>query len=313
MRHTLLFCLLLTASGLRAQTIIELERGGTVRSKTIDDYRDEMQMTERLRSDSILYYDHLRRGFSALHTDSLGLAEAHFGAALKIFPAAPGVHVVHYNLALIDYARGDRRRATARLDKVLAQVPDYTDARLMRAKINLEAGNAREAAEDAQTLLENDVSCEAEPALTQEALFIRAAARYRLRLYVEARADVHRLLKADPGNANAQVLEALIMQQTGQRREALNALNRIVAAWPEHTEALLARAELETELEMHMPARADYDTLIRLHPDDGDLYVERARTLLQLGEKQAARRDLDEALRLGVPRGMVQALYNLTR
>ena len=37
-------------------------------------------------------------------------------------------------------------------------------------------------------------------------------------------------------------------------------------------------------------------------------YIERAKMLLRLGEKKAARTDLDKAIKLGVPHGMVQPL-----
>lgn len=99
----------------------------------------------------------------------------------------------------------------------------------------------------------------------------------------------------------------------GQPKEALNTLNRIVSANPRHEDALLTRAALHLELGMTAPAKADYDQLIALQPKDGNLYVERARTLIKLNDKSGARRDLDKALSLGIPRGMVQALYNLLR
>lgn len=99
----------------------------------------------------------------------------------------------------------------------------------------------------------------------------------------------------------------------GQPKEALNTLNRIVSANPTHEDALLTRAALHLELGMTAPAKADYDQLIALQPKDGNLYVERARTLIKLNDKSGARRNLDKALSLGIPRGMVQALYNLLR
>lgn len=310
----LLLCLLLSLpAALGAQTIIELKPGGSVRAKTVDDYKEEMQMAERLRDDSLAYVDNLRRAFNALHADSLAQAETLFAQALKLRPAAPGNRIIHYNLGLIDLARGREAQAVAKLTALLKDYPNYAEARLARAEANLQLGKAAEAVSDAQTLLDYARDKAVEPALLERARFVRAAARYHLRLYAEAHADLQAILRDAPQNENAQILDALTLQQLGQPREALNRLNLIVAARPESTDALSARAAVEMELGLNVLARADYDELLRLHPDESGYYVERARVLLRLDEKTAARRDLDRAVSLGVPRGMVQALYNLTR
>lgn len=309
-----LFCtalLILLPQAVQAQTVIELDRGGNVRNKTIDDYKEENGMAERQRADSLQYVDHLRRAFNALHSDSLTEAENYFNNALKLRPHAPGNHVVRFNLAQISRARAQYLPALKQLNDLIKEIPNYYDARLARAEINLELGNAREAIVDAEVLINNDALKQIDPDLQLKSVFVRAAAYYRAHRYVEARADIHRLLQVQPNNVNAQILEALTLQKMGQPKEALNTLNRIVSANPSHMDALLTRATLHLELGMTASARADYDQLITLSPKDGNLYVERARTLIKLNDKSAARRDLDTALSLGIPRGMVQALYNL--
>ena len=60
-------------------------------------------------------------------------------------------------------------------------------------------------------------------------------------------------------------------------------------------------------------AKGDYDLLVEKQPTVPEWRVERARALIRLDQKQAARRDLDKAVSLGMPMGMVQALYNLTK
>ena len=86
-----------------------------------------------------------------------------------------------------------------------------------------------------------------------------------------------------------------------------------IGAHPDDADALSTRAQVESGLELFALAKGDYDTLVSIQPDQPDWLVERARTLIRLGEKAAARRDLDKAVSLGLPRGMVQALYNLTK
>lgn len=307
--------LLLTFMGaqLNAQTIIDLKKGGTVRAKTTDDYSEEMGMRERQSQDSVAYINHLRLAFNALYADSLDEAEKRFKAALKLFPEAAGNQVVYYNLALIKLARGKQSEAVEDLTSIIKDFPDYYDARIARAEARLQLNQAREAIQDAETLLAQPATKGVPEDVLWHARFIRAAARYQLHLYADAYADISILLKEQPENENARILEALALQKMGQNKEALNRLNLIVASNPKSIDALTTRASVLAELEMFALARADYDALIELEPNESDFYVERARMLVQIGEKSAARRDLDKAVSLGVPHGVVQALYNLTR
>ncbi len=69
------------------------------------------------------------------------------------------------------------------------------------------------------------------------------------------------------------------------------------------------RAQLEEKAGRDDAARADYDKALRLRPQDGSLYVARAEVLLRLGAQGSARKDLDEAVRLGIPRSSLNSLY----
>lgn len=315
MNRILLFLLLAFGTmQLSAQTIIELKPGGTVRAKTADDYRQENGTAEKMRADSLQYVDHIRRAFSALYADSLTEAEDLLQAALKLRPDATGNHVLRYNLALIRVARGQMADAVKLLDAVLKDHPDHLDSRITRAEANIQLNKAQEALRDANVLLPVDNRFAQIPDDIQErAQFVKAAAHYQMRLYAEARTDIAQILKENPQNINAQILETLCLHHSGQPKEALNRLNFIVAAQPDLPDALSTRAQVESDLEMYAPAKADYDRLIELQPEQSEWLVERARTLIRMGEKAAARKDLDKAVQMGLPMGMVQALYNLTK
>lgn len=299
---------------LQAQTIIPLERGKVgVRAKNIEDYKNDMKMAERLRDDSLLYVDNLRRAFNALHTDSLAQAERLFNEALKLRPTAPGNHIIRYNLGLVDMARGNNVEAIKKLTDIIKTYPNYFDARLARAEAYLQLGRTNEAIDDAQQLLEKQHLDGMTADIAERARFVRAAARYQLRLYTDAHADLQTIMGDNPQNVNAQVLDALTLQHMGRPKEALNRLNLIVEAHPHHIDAISTRAAVEAELNLTAMARADYDTLIKLQPNESSYYIERAKMLIRLGEKKAARNDLDTAVRMGVPQGMVHLLYQQVR
>lgn len=299
---------------LQAQTIIPLERGKVgVRAKNIEDYKNDMKMAERLRDDSLLYVDNLRRAFNALHADSLAQAERLFNEALKLRPTAPGNHIIRYNLGLVDMARGNNVEAIKKLTDIIKTYPNYFDARLARAEAYLQLGRTNEAIDDAQQLLEKQHLDGMTADIAERARFVRAAARYQLRLYTDAHADLQTIIGDNPQNVNAQILDALTLQQMGRPKEALNRLNLIVEAHPHHIDAISTRAAVEAELNLTAMARADYDTLIKLQPNESSYYIERAKMLIRLGEKKAARNDLDAAVRMGVPQGMVHLLYQQVR
>jgi len=307
------FLLALCVAALPAQTIIGIGKGSGVRAKTLDDYATDYRTKERISKDSAEYVDHLRRGLNALYADSLDEAETHFQKAIKQRPDAPGNHIVRYNLALVDIARGQAAKAVEKLTPIIKEYPAYYDARLARCEANLQLSHATEAIEDAGTILGQPEEKGVPADILWRARFVRAAAKYQIRLYADARADIHILLKERPDNENARLLEALTLQKMGQSKEALNRLNIIVASNPQSIDALTTRATVLAELDKPALARADYDALIELQPAESSHYIERARTLIRLGEKSAARADLDKAVKLGVPHGVVQALLNLTK
>ena len=56
----------------------------------------------------------------------------------------------------------------------------------------------------------------------------------------------------------------------------------------------------------------DYAAALRLTPDDAYLYRDRAALYLKMGQKAAARRDLDAAVAHGMPRAALHDMYRQT-
>lgn len=293
----------------KAQTVIDLEQGGTVRAKTMDDYEQEMGFKKRMEADSVAYVDHLRRAFNALHRDSLDEAERLFNQALKKRPDAPGNYIVRYNLGRIEMGRGRFREAIDLFSNVLKQRPGQLEARYDRAVCYAEINNLHAAREDCDLLLESTQ----EHSLKMRGLFLKSAIQMRSHQPDLARETLETILRMDPENQGAALLLAGAYEQMGQPQESLNRLNLFVSAHPDNTDGLLARAELEERLHMDDMARADYDAAIRLLPKEAELYVKRARVLMRLGEKGAARKDLDQAGTLGYPREVVNAMLQKLR
>lgn len=269
---------------LSAQTVIDLHRGGTIRSKTLSDYdRQQRGNAEQARQDSLAYIDCLTRAFNALSRGALDDAESLLSRALDLRPDAPSNYVVRHNLGKIAMARGHWDAAERLLAAALNAQPRHTALRLDHAKACYEAGHLPRCMDDTALLI--DFLCTdstTEDALT-EALMLRAACHDR----------------------------------TGRKDLAVNDLRRILNSHPADTTAalLLAITEAERhELSERYDAAADaYTTAIALTPRDGTLYAARARCYAKRRQRGLARKDLETARDCGLSLGELQPIYDLIR
>lgn len=95
--------------------------------------------------------------------------------------------------------------------------------------------------------------------------------------------------------------EAFLLQEP-QHFEARLGLAHVLQSFPDSADAYAARAAYETELKLYDIALYDWDEAIRRHPLKAGLVVSKADILIALGRKEEARRELNAAIRRGVPR-----------
>lgn len=277
MRHLLTLTLLalltlLPALPVGAQAVIDLGRGGGVRPKTVDDYRQEKResVERRARADSLAYVGCLRRAFNLLAQDSLAGARSELREALRLRPEAPGNYVVHHNLGRILMAQGQPREAADELTLALRAKPDYTQARLDRALCLRDAGSLRAALADLDLLCQTP-ALEKQPEHLRGVLLLRGATLLRLREPERAMQDARQAQRLAPTDLAAPILEAEALEQMGREREAMERLNQLVTSHAESTEALAARAEMEVRQGMTAAAEADLEKALQLDPHDDAL------------------------------------------
>ena len=278
--------LLFTASSMSAQTVIDLNNGGNVRSKTLRDYDREARL-RGAQEDSIRYAECLKRAFSALHCDSLQEAKRNFLEALTLRPTAEGNYIIEQHLGEIAEVEGALLEAEAHYTKALKQKPDLHHVRYSRAAVAVQVHHFNEAKADCDLLLNLSPTKEERCKL----LFIRATALMGLRLNHEARKDLESVCLLDPSNENAILMLALSLHDEGRSQEALERLNIHLKLNPQNIDALALRASILEALNLCDLALIDYDEAIRLSPDNADLYAERAGCLEKLGKKSAAEKD----------------------
>lgn len=275
-----------------AQTIIELGRGGVgVRGKDLNDYKIQHRTQEELREDSLEYKDCLTRAYNYLHIDSLALARKYMERALKLRPDAPGNNILHRELGKIAMIEGNYGESIAHFDLVIRQSPMDLDTRYQRASCHVMLEHPQQVLEDCRTLFQHAT----DTTLAVKVLFLQSAAHRQLRQYPQVGEDVRQILRFDPRNQTAQLLQAINLVELGQVQEGLNRLNLYVSVHPKDVEGLKARAEAFMVQKQYVLARADADEAIKIQPEHSSLYLLRAKILDEMGEKRLAKEDRKRA------------------
>ena len=189
------------------------------------------------------------------------------------------------------------------INKQIEQLPWSTDLHLRKAAFNLELKQWQYAIDEYGLILQHD---DQNPA----ALFYRAYANTHLRRFDLARNDLNDLLVAHPHHFEARLSLAVVLQRLGKRQEALDQLNQTIEMHADSAVAYAARANLERDMKQDDAALYDWQRAEELSPRDPTYVVSHVDLLLVLERRLEARRVLDDAVRRGVPRGMLQEWYN---
>ena len=241
-RKLFVFLALICALPLHAQVVMNFGKGQgvSVHGKQLEEYAVQTRTREQLRNDSTEYANCLTRGFNALHTDSLKLAESYFQKALKIMPDRSGNDVLRHQLGRICMARTDYPAAIGYFTEILKRQPLKADVRLDRATCYLDGHLPQKALEDCQAIFNQT----RDTLMAVRTLFIQSAAHTQLRQYQLVKEDLHKILKLDPQNKSVTILYALNLARLGQPNEALNRLNMYLSVNPDDEEAKVAREEV---------------------------------------------------------------------
>ena len=192
-------------------------------------------------------------------------------------------------------SRQKLRDSLAVASERLAYNPDSLSLRLEKAAWNVRLEEWQYARDEYDYVLRRDPSNIA-------ALFYRAFVNEKQKRYKFARLDYENLLAIVPGNFEATLGLALLNQKDSRYTDALNMINILVAQHPDSAVAYAARAGIELERKMYAPCEYDYGKAIELDHGNTDYLLSRANVRLLMRRKKEARDDLDEMVRLGVPR-----------
>ncbi len=126
----------------------------------------------------------------------------------------------------------------------------------------------------------------------------------------EAVALLRRLVRENPGNADARLLLGSVLMEEGQRDESIAQLTEAVRLRPHSAEAQNALGEAYNAFDDPKSARAPFERAIAIDPKFATARVNLGAVLIQTGELQAASAQLDRAIALiGEKQDAAYALY----
>ena len=240
----------------------------------------------------VTYKEYVRRALEAMSTDSGEVAEKLFREAMRVEPAQRSNAMIYYQIGRIQENHGKLEKALESYTMGLNVAPHVLPLRMARARLYMQLDNKEKALVDYSDAL--DVQPD-----NQEALFMRAYIYTGQRLYKKARADYEALLKLNPAHEEARIGLVLLNEKDNRPREAMDQINAMVAAAPDHAILYAVRAGLEQTRKLYEAAEEDFTKAISLDPQNIDFLLNRAAFYIETNRKKEARADLDKALELG--------------
>jgi tetratricopeptide (TPR) repeat protein len=106
----------------------------------------------------------------------------------------------------------------------------------------------------------------------------------------------------EPEHFEARLGLAHVLQKLGRKTETTDELNRLIQMFPDSADAYAARAAYETEMKQYDIALYDWDEAIRRKPLKSGFVVSKADILIRLYRMDEARKELNAAIKRGIPR-----------
>ena len=215
------------------------------------------------------------------------------------------VLISHFLISSFSQSQNDNKRwrdSLTVLNKLIDTQPWSTDLHLRKAAANLQLKQWQYAVDEYAQILQKEPH---NPA----ALFYRAYANTHLRHFDLAKNDLNDLLIVVPNHFEARLSLAIVLQQLGRKQEALDQLNQTIQMHADSAVAYAARANVERQMKLDDAALYDWQRAEQLAPRDPTYVASHVDLLLVLERRKEARRVLDEAVKRGIPRGLLWEWY----
>ena len=247
-------------------------------------------------------YDELiTRSFDYLDADSLPEAEEALREALRIEPANPGNGMLLLNLGTIQRRQGKLKEAEESYTIGLAFLPNNLTLLNSRAQLFAEMEKYPEAINDYTEVIYHEPE-------NEDAYYERALCKLMNQDTLGARLDLEQIDRFNPNSAKSRLGMAYVYKAQQMWREASELYDALIERNPRNASLLRERAEVFYFSNRMGAALDDVNKSIDFDPHDPYSYLLRAQIRYAKGDKEFARRDLNQALELGLNKEEVRDL-----
>lgn len=247
-------------------------------------------------------YDELiERSFDYIDADSLPEAEDALREALRIEPGNPGNGMLLLNLGTIQRRQGKLKEAEESYTIGLAFLPKNLTLLNNRAQLFAEMEKYPEAINDYTDVIYQEPE-------NENAYYERALCKLMNQDTLGARLDLEQIDRFNPNSAKSRLGMAYVYKAQQMWREASELYDVLIERNPRNASLLRERAEVFYFSNRMGAALDDVNKSIDFDPRDPYSYVLRAQIRYAKGDKEFARRDLNQALELGLNKDEVRDL-----
>lgn len=235
--------------------------------------------------------DLIGRGVAYLN---LGRDEDAIASFKQVLNIAPGNAAAYYNLGMAFSKTGHFEKSLEYIKKGIELDPKYEKDRYRLSLSNdlAEFGLYLNAKLEVESIVDIGTLEQALPELEPETIekkYNRAHEAFKKVELENAEEILDEIFKADMSYLPARILQAKILDMTGEREEALIYLDKIVSDAPDNIEALELMAKIYQKEHKHNQAHPIYARLVNLRPDHIAYLVCLGNILFEIGQ-------LDEAI-----------------
>ena len=247
-------------------------------------------------------YDELiTRSFDYLDADSLPEAEEALREALRIEPGNPGNGMLLLNLGTIQRRQGKLKEAEESYTIGLAFLPNNLTLLNSRAQLFAEMEKYPEAINDYTEVIYREPE-------NEDAYYERALCKLMNQDTLGARLDLEQIDRFNPNSAKSRLGMAYVYKAQQMWREASELYDALIERNPRNASLLRERAEVFYFSNRMGAALDDVNKSIDFDPRDPYSYLLRAQIRYAKGDREFARRDLNQALELGLNKDEVRDL-----
>lgn len=228
--------------------------------------------------------DYIRNADALFEEGKLQKAAIEYKNALQVNQNQPDAW---FGLARIHERKQEWRQAYGVLNKIRELAPNHVDGRIMLGQMLLASNQIDQALTDTKEIMElapDDARSHS----------LMAAVQFRLENYAGTQEEIDKALAIDAGNTEAILVQARLLIAEKKYDEALQILDKTIAANPENVSMYLMKIQAHAQQEDSKAVEMVYLELVKQFPDNNAFKTALARQYLSAKNVDAAEGVLEQ-------------------